>query len=61
MSAGRVYVSVSVLTSSFTEDCLFNRAMKRRSRMDMVPGARGRVYRDKENDHRSFWSGAAVL
>ena len=28
MSARYVYVSVSVLTSSFTEDCLFKRAMK---------------------------------
>ena len=27
MSARYVYVSVSVLTSSFTEDCLFKRAM----------------------------------
>ena len=26
MSAGYVYVSVSVLTSFFTEDCLFKRA-----------------------------------
>ena len=38
-----------------------SRAMQRRSRMDMVSRARGSVYRDQENDHRSFWSCAAVL
>ena len=59
MSAGYVYVSVSVLTSFFTEDCLFKRAMQRRSRMDMVSEARGSVYRDQKNNHRISWSCAA--
>ena len=52
MSAGYVYVPVSVLTSSFTEDCL-TELYKKRSRMDLVSEARGAVYRDQENDHRS--------
>ena len=36
MSVGYFYVSVSVFTSSFPEDCQSKRAMQRRSRMDMV-------------------------